>query len=201
MKKIGNFFGSIWRWFKDTAWIQIILLVGVVVGVVLCINPVVNGIKSLVQSQQTVTFYKDKKITYTEYESLVNYQEAGLENQFIVLFYSDTCSHCESIQKSVRSFYKDNQDQKIYTINIDDEDDITQADKSILAESYARVYNNMAPEEKNEDYENYPINDLIVTPTFVVIRDNAPLKVILGVPSDKAGVYEALYDMLDITDK
>lgn len=200
MKKIGNFFGSIWRWFKDTAWIQIILLVSVVVGVVLCINPVVNGIKSLIQSHQTVTFYKDHNITYTEYEQYVSEQKAGQENQFIVLFYDDDCSHCERIQKSVRSFYKENSEQVIYTINLGDEDAITDAGKSILAEDFAPVYNNSAEEEKNEQYQYYPTDELIVTPTFVVVRDNAPLKVILGVDETKDGVYEALYKMLDIND-
>lgn len=200
MKKIGNFFGSIWRWFKETAWIQIILLVGLVVGVVLCINPVVNGITKLIESNKTVTFYKDNRITYAQYDEYVKGQESGNENQFIVLFYSDTCTHCEAIQKSVRDFYKENDTQKIYTINISDEDYITESEKSILGEDFAPVYNNMAAEEKNEDYPTYPVAEKIVTPTFVVVRDGGPIKVILGVPETKDGVFEALYDMLDIKD-
>jgi len=198
MKKIGNFFGSIWRWFKETAWIQIILLVGVVVGVVLCINPVVNGIKGLIESNKTVTFYKDNRITYDQYTQYVSEQENGEENQFIVLFYSDTCSHCEKIQKYVRDFYKENDTQTIYTINISDDEYITTSDKQVLGDTFAPIYNNMAAEEKNEDYETYPVEENIVTPTFVVVRDGGPMKVILGVPEEKADLFEAIYDMLDI---
>lgn len=193
LKKIGNFFVKIWQWFKETAWIQVLLIVGVVIGVVVAIPPVVKGINSLVEQNKKVTFYKDNRITYDEYVEKVEGQTEGM---FIVMLYSPTCSHCEAIQKSVRDFYKEYKDQTIYFIDIDDKDYITDAQIAVLKEQYAQVYDSQATEDKNENYSTFP--DSMPTPTIAVIKDKSPYKISLGLSESRSGVFEDLLDLLEL---
>lgn len=192
LKKIGNFFVKIWQWFKETAWIQVLLIVGVVIGVVVSIPPIVKGITKLVDGTHKNTFYKDNRITYDEYVEKVEGQTEGM---FVVMLYSPNCSHCEAIQKNLSNFYRDYPDQKIYFIDIDDEDYINDAQLAVLQEKFAQVYNNQASEDRHENYEVFP--DSIPTPTIAVIKDKSPYKISLGL-SESAALYDDMLRLLDL---
>ncbi len=47
LQSIGAFFTKIWRWIKETAWVQPLLIVGIIFGVIFSIPSIVNGIKDL----------------------------------------------------------------------------------------------------------------------------------------------------------
>ena len=67
--KVGNFFVSIGRgikkgffglinWIKTTAWIQPLLIVAVILGIILCIKPVGSLIGNLFNPDTTYQFYR-----------------------------------------------------------------------------------------------------------------------------------------------
>lgn len=47
LKAIGRFFAKIWNWIKETAWIQPLLIVGLIFGVIFAIPPITKGIEEL----------------------------------------------------------------------------------------------------------------------------------------------------------
>ena len=46
LSAIGRFFKKIWDWIKQTAWIQPLLIVGIIFGVIFSIPSIVEGIKN-----------------------------------------------------------------------------------------------------------------------------------------------------------
>ena len=42
---IGRFFKKIWEWIKSTAWVQPLLIVAIIFGVIFSINTITNAIK------------------------------------------------------------------------------------------------------------------------------------------------------------
>ena len=71
---IGRFFKKIWEWIKSTAWIQPLLIVAVIFGIIFSINPIINGIKSLTEADDTGEFYEEHNVKY-------NALFTGLQNQ------------------------------------------------------------------------------------------------------------------------
>ena len=57
-KAIGRFFKKIWDWIKTTAWVQPLLIVGIIFGIIFSINPIVNAIKGAINSDDTGKFYE-----------------------------------------------------------------------------------------------------------------------------------------------
>ena len=67
MKKIlsviGGFFVKIWRWIKETAWVQPLLIVGIIFGVIFSIPSIVDGVKALNEKNNSAeTYYKKYKV-------------------------------------------------------------------------------------------------------------------------------------------
>jgi hypothetical protein len=128
-----------WEWFKQAAWLQVLLIVGVVVGVITAIPFAVKGISNAI-ADNTSGFYKARSITYAQ---LSDYRDGkdtkcngavgkgenvyGLsEDQegFCVMFYKDNCDNCNSMQKGIEEWYNDFNKKysggrlKLYTINV-----------------------------------------------------------------------------------
>jgi len=62
LKAIGNFFVKIWRWIKNTAWVQPLLIVGAIFGVIFSIPAITSGIQGLINSNNSADkFYKNYK--------------------------------------------------------------------------------------------------------------------------------------------
>ncbi|MDY0214918.1 MAG: hypothetical protein RBS24_05325 [Bacilli bacterium] len=61
MKKIlsviGGFFVSIWRWIKETAWVQPLLIVGIIFGVIFAIPSIVSGINAINERNNSAEAY------------------------------------------------------------------------------------------------------------------------------------------------
>ena len=113
---IGAFFKKIWDWIKQTAWIQPLLIVGIIFGVIFSIPAIVNAIKSAQEeAAATENYYhkyqltleggeesaadKTTKIIYeamdkpTEENIAAVKTEVGAEKFFFV-YVSDTCENC-----------------------------------------------------------------------------------------------------------
>lgn len=184
LHSIGQFFVRIWRWFLDTAWIQVLLIIGVIIGIVMSISPLVSWISRMIEESKQSTFYADNKIDYSDIKTK---SEASNAKQFVVIFYSDTCSNCEADQPYIESFAKNHKDEiDFFSINVDDEDSIGDEDIAYLNEIYANVYNGQDDDYKNDDYVEYDDSDAysILTPLMAwyqpEISKEEPFRVFLG---------------------
>ena len=55
---IGAFFGRIWKWIRETAWVQPLLIVGVIFGIIFSIRPIVDSITKLQEDlNSSETYY------------------------------------------------------------------------------------------------------------------------------------------------
>lgn len=62
LKSIGAFFVRIWRWIKDTAWVQPLLIVGAVFAIIFSIPSLTNWISGL-SSSGDGSYYESVKLT------------------------------------------------------------------------------------------------------------------------------------------
>ena len=63
---IGRFFKKIWDWIKQTAWIQPLLIVGIIFGVMFSIRPIVDAIDAAKEKANTAeTYYYNNNRFYT----------------------------------------------------------------------------------------------------------------------------------------
>jgi hypothetical protein len=68
MKKIlsviGGFFAGIWRWIKETAWVQPLLIVGIIFGIIFAIPSVVDGIRKIDERNNSAEkYYKQFQVS------------------------------------------------------------------------------------------------------------------------------------------
>ena len=114
LRAIGAFFARIWRWIRETAWVQPLLIVGLIFGVMFSIKPIYNAIKEAqANSDSAETYYRQfqlslsgeeeseaSKLTYQIYQSMVDQENKidskyGLGNKFLLMFVAEECSECE----------------------------------------------------------------------------------------------------------
>ena len=63
---IGRFFKKIWDWIKQTAWIQPLLIVGIIFGVIFSIRPIVDAIEAAkIQGNSAETYYYNDNHFFT----------------------------------------------------------------------------------------------------------------------------------------
>lgn len=61
---IGRFFVAVWRWIRETAWVQPLLIVGVIFGVIFSIPSIVDGIRGISDRHNSPdTFYKKYQVS------------------------------------------------------------------------------------------------------------------------------------------
>lgn len=175
---IGKFFVSIWNWIKNTAWVQPLLIVALIFGVIFSIQPISNAIKAAQQSTKELNFYNSHRITYENMKKKV--EEV---NDFIVIYESETCANCEKLEKIIHRYYtnSENRSKIFYAIDIDsDEFEDNKSLEGEIIEEIEAVYNQYTAEEnKNPDYQFHP--EEIVTPTLVRYVDGAIFDVRLGI--------------------
>lgn len=159
-----------WERFKEAAWLQVLLIVGVVVGLVIAIPYAVRGISNAI-SQNNSTFFDDHKITYDKLNEFLEGKDKscngyiGDENNgyddtkegFVVLFVKSNCDNCSTLQKPLETWFKTANGSdyakgnlKFYTIDVswDTEDD----SKASANEGKYNLYNNtdISVEEQND---------------------------------------------------
>lgn len=152
LSAIGAFFGKIWRWIKETAWVQPLLIVGIIFGVIFSIPSIVKGIENLSNNINSSEAY------YHKFErSLVNGAESEadkitrlvnsvmddnskkeevrneLGQKFFLAYVSDECTSCaesregfETFENNFANFVSDaSVEFKMYTIFSDEVTDDT----------------------------------------------------------------------------
>ena len=145
MKKIlgviGAVFVRIWTWIKETAWVQPLLIVGLIFAVIFSIPSItdwIQGIASDVKSAETYYKKYQKSLKNDENSDAQKLIDAIMNNEdtygdkFFLMLVRDGCAGCDDIkpafellQKKTKNFY--NPDElgkfKFYTIFVDQEVD------------------------------------------------------------------------------
>ena len=130
LSAIGRFFKKIWDWIKQTAWIQPLLIVGIIFGVIFSIPSIVKAAKnSKAASAKYNTYYHQFKLslegeatedgkfssdadkfTY-ELEEVINGNEenfkkdyGNLGDKFFVAFVAKDCDKCEDAKEGFSTF-------------------------------------------------------------------------------------------------
>ena len=116
LSAIAAFFKKIWDWIKQTAWIQPLLIVGIIFGVIFSIPAIVNAIKSAQEEASATENYYHKyqlsleggeesaadKATNALYKAMDNPSEENVAavkeefgtDKFFFTYVSDTCENC-----------------------------------------------------------------------------------------------------------
>ncbi len=125
-RAIGAFFARIWRWIKETAWIQPLLIVGIIFGVIFSIPPIVKGVKGIVDNiSSTESYYRNfevslvngasskadeltiavDKVMSGEAEDIASVKNSYGE-KFFIMYVSKSCSSCAEAREGFEEFEK-----------------------------------------------------------------------------------------------
>lgn len=109
-----------WEWFKEAAWLQVLLIVAVVVGLVIAIPFVVQAIVNAVNANDS-NFYEEHRIKYADAQKYVDgkdskaagwigdgkteYSTSGDKEGFVVLYYKQNDTDCTNLQSRIETWY------------------------------------------------------------------------------------------------
>lgn len=116
LRAIGAFFAKIWHWIKQTAWVQPLLIVGLIFGVMFSIKPIYNAIKNAsAKSASNEVYYRQfqqslkggenspaYKLTEKIYTCMQDTnqkwdgKEFGLGDKFFLMYVAQDCDKCNS---------------------------------------------------------------------------------------------------------
>ena len=109
LNAIGGFFKKIWTWIKDTAWVQPLLIVGLIFGVIFSIPSIVKGITKLKEDlNSSEAYYTRFQKTLvggknSEADKITDAIEAAMDGEntlsaygekFFLCFVSNECANC-----------------------------------------------------------------------------------------------------------
>ncbi len=204
---IGGFFARIWRWIVETAWIQPLLIVGTIFGVIFSIPSISSWISEASETSGQYKFYNSHKLKTTD---LLTYYENDDFSELLdetgrglVVFIEKDCSECIAQEAAFKKFYKTTYENKsfktgkpsIHFVYVDyDKDDV---DDDIYAKAYWDLINNQTLDDlihehladtvnPDNDYSGDDWSDgdgISDTPTIVSYDENGINKVLLGLTS------------------
>ena len=174
LNAIGAFFKKIWTWIKDTAWIQPLLIVGLIFGVIFSIPSIVKGITKLndeLNSSETyyTKFQKSLKGGKTseadELTNAIENEELGkYGDKFFLAFVSNDCANCTEAKEGFEVLAKgwndkyvanDGKDFKMYTIFTDEVTDETTSSKTAFVQyldRHIKFFEDTASNAYDTDY-------------------------------------------------
>lgn len=109
LRAIGAFFVKIWHWIKDTAWVQPLLIVGIIFAIIFSIPAIVDGVNALNADLSSSEAYYGKfqltleggeasaadKATVNILDKMDDETVASLNGEkFFVSYVSNSCSSC-----------------------------------------------------------------------------------------------------------
>lgn len=164
-KAIGNFFVKIWRWIKETAWVQPLLIVSLIFGVILLIQPISEGIVALGDLiSNNKKYYKDNQVHLIGGDAmeLIYDEEARFkdDDKYFLVFVNEDCENCNELYPAFKLLLenKDNiftKDIKIKTIYTDEQGD----DYDIKTDKASEMYKIFFGEDFTSGDLNVNVND------------------------------------------
>lgn len=164
---IGAFFKKIWDWIRQTAWIQPLLIVGIIFGVIFSIPAIVNAIKDAKeQADATETYYHKyqlsleggatstaDKTTNLLYKAIDNPTEENINavkedvgsTKFFFVYVEDNCEYClqakygfDYLEKNWSSLIHDGSEFKLVSIFADEYTSETTSNKTAFVQYMER---------------------------------------------------------------
>ena len=154
LNAIGAFFKKIWNWIKDTAWIQPLLIVGLIFGIIFAIPSIVKGITKLNDDLNSSEAYYTKfqktlvggsKSDADQITNAIDNEEVGqYGDKFFLVYVSSDCSSCVEAKEGFQvlsdgwnsKYSPKNAGEKfaMYTIFTDEVTDQTTSSKSAFVQ-------------------------------------------------------------------
>ncbi|MBE6143615.1 MAG: hypothetical protein E7177_06525 [Erysipelotrichaceae bacterium] len=161
---IGRFFKKIWEWIKSTAWVQPLLIVAVIFGIIFSINPIADAIKEAVEADDTGEFYEEHNVKYNElyvqlpdqspkyYKDVENGKKILTENSgTVIVIYLDS-GVSAGIENEIAAFYKniEKTETKFYIVDFASEENSNSTwnedEKEYSADAGKVYYNHLLDE-------------------------------------------------------
>lgn len=130
LRKIATPFVAIWRWIKETAWVQPLLIVGVIFGIIFSIPSITNAIKNATQENDDgLSYYNEIRLSLddayngksqvdeflTDYAAAQGYKNGNSKysesdlnafkekygEKFFLVFAKSDCEYCENISDAL----------------------------------------------------------------------------------------------------
>lgn len=128
-KAIGNFFARIWRWIKETAWVQPLLIVSLIFGIILLIQPISQGVTALADLiTSNEKYYNDNKVKLSNgaARNLIYDEETRFKDKdkYFLVFIEKKCDNCRDAYQAFKTLFDDktfDSDYKIKTISVDEQ--------------------------------------------------------------------------------
>lgn len=130
-RAIGNFFARIWRWIKETAWVQPLLIVCLIFGVILLIQPISEGVVALGDLiSNNKKYFKDNKVSLlnnSAYDLIYDETARFKDNdKYFLVFVAEDCPNCNEVYQGFKTLIDDETftgDYKLKTIYVDQQND------------------------------------------------------------------------------
>ncbi len=183
LRAIGGFFAKIGRWIASTAWIQPLLIVGGIFGIIFSIPYIKKGIEGL-QTDTTdynYKFYSDRALTLSEggqADKLLSYLEdfenkkdnikSEFASKFFLVFAKKDCPSCKEDIPGFKNFasnfskwkkdpnYNLDGNFKLYSILVDKTDDDGNYLAKKIVSDHQQLFDDLAA-DYGEDGEDYPL--------------------------------------------
>jgi len=168
LRAIGRFFKKIWDWIRQTAWIQPLLIVGVIFGIIFSIPSIVKAVKNNRVKKSTYAAYyhsfklsleggensEADKFTDDLYDVMSSAKTADefrsahgdLGDKFFIAYVEKNCDPCDKAKEGFKQFqdnYKkyvgdDGHSFHMVTIFADDETSETTEDETAFVQYLGR---------------------------------------------------------------
>lgn len=163
--KIATWFQSAWIWFKETAWIQVLLVVLLVFAIVFSIPFIVRAVNTQTdESVENIDYLDGKQV---DYDGLKKKVEDTSNEYTVVFFYSGSDTDSQTLGGYLRDYifnskYFDYEDFEDHFVTLDisatdkadkDDYDITEQQIVDLANIYRPFYNNNIYEKAYYTYK------------------------------------------------
>lgn len=197
LKSIGGVFVKIWRWIKNTAWVQPLLIVGAIFGIIFSIPAITSGIQGIINSKNNAdNFFSGYKLSlsggvtssadqlierYDSYKTKKEEEIPEADFKYFLMFTNsgnaaskDIKTGFEVLRDNWNNLYKptDGRPFKLYTIYTDESTSETTKTKTAFAQFLDRKSQFFATASENAERTDYYRNGKI-TKTDLETLDSA----------------------------
>ncbi len=148
LKVIGTPFIKIWTWIKETAWVQPLLIVGIIFAVIFSIPSITSWVQSWDFGSDSYTFLKSQQLSL---EGITDSKREGQAYKFFDAFddaQANWSTSKDEARKAMVDYVGDSNKMVLFFVNEnDDAETLNEATNYLVNESWSRVtsIDNKAP--------------------------------------------------------
>lgn len=157
LKKMATPFVAIWRWIKETAWVQPLLIVGVIFAIIFSIPSITKWVQSRDFGDDTYTWLENKQLSL---EGCTNEKLSGEASDFFEAFdeaQSKWTSSKQEARASMKKYVGDSNKMFLYFVKENDQTgQINEANKLLVDELWQdKVVTAAKNKYGEENYKSY----------------------------------------------